>query len=177
LTASNAIVGGTVSVIGGGKFANGAVTGAFTMLFNDILHNDNVENKRENLARSAEREWRNHSTQWKTVGLVSKCNIFAQDMMVENDMAPYDNALSAGDWGDPHKEISGWEVVKGEPQRGDIGAYKANYSNATGHMGIMVDSKNIIYAGSSVMPQIGRASRLDETWVNRNWVFRRYIGK
>jgi hypothetical protein len=36
LTASNAIVGGTVSVIGGGKFANGAVTGAFTMLFNDL---------------------------------------------------------------------------------------------------------------------------------------------
>jgi hypothetical protein len=36
LTASNSIVGGTVSVIGGGKFANGAVTGAFTMLFNEL---------------------------------------------------------------------------------------------------------------------------------------------
>ena len=29
-----AVVGGTASVIGGGKFANGAVTGAFTQLFN-----------------------------------------------------------------------------------------------------------------------------------------------
>lgn len=30
-----AIVGGTASVIGGGKFANGAMTGAFSRLFND----------------------------------------------------------------------------------------------------------------------------------------------
>ncbi len=34
-----AIVGGTASVIGGGKFANGAMTGAFSRLFNDL--NDN----------------------------------------------------------------------------------------------------------------------------------------
>ena len=38
LTAGNAVLGGTVSVIGGGKFANGAVTGAFTMLFNELSH-------------------------------------------------------------------------------------------------------------------------------------------
>lgn len=39
LCAANAVIGGTVSLIGGGKFANGAVTGAFTMLFNDCVHN------------------------------------------------------------------------------------------------------------------------------------------
>ena len=38
LTAGNAVLGGTVSVIGGGKFANGAVTGAYTMLFNHLVH-------------------------------------------------------------------------------------------------------------------------------------------
>ena len=38
LSAANAVIGGTVSVIGGGKFANGAVTGAFTMLFNELAH-------------------------------------------------------------------------------------------------------------------------------------------
>ena len=32
------MVGGTASAIGGGKFANGAVTGAFVMLFNDLRH-------------------------------------------------------------------------------------------------------------------------------------------
>jgi RHS repeat-associated protein len=36
--ALGAVVGGTVEEIGGGKFANGAVTGAFTVLFNDALH-------------------------------------------------------------------------------------------------------------------------------------------
>ncbi|MDP3912941.1 MAG: hypothetical protein Q8R96_04290 [Bacteroidota bacterium] len=41
LTAGNAVIGGTVSVIGGGKFANGAVTGAFTMLFNHLAHDNN----------------------------------------------------------------------------------------------------------------------------------------
>lgn len=34
--AGAAIVGGTASVIGGGKFANGAMTGAFSRLFNDL---------------------------------------------------------------------------------------------------------------------------------------------
>jgi RHS repeat-associated protein len=33
-----AVVGGTVEEIGGGKFANGAVTGAFTALFNAVMH-------------------------------------------------------------------------------------------------------------------------------------------
>ncbi len=36
--ASSAVLGGTISEIGGGKFANGAVTGAYSMLFNDIQH-------------------------------------------------------------------------------------------------------------------------------------------
>jgi hypothetical protein len=33
-----AIAGGTVSSISGGKFANGAVSGAFVMMFNDMAH-------------------------------------------------------------------------------------------------------------------------------------------
>ena len=36
----SAMVGGTVSVIGGGKFANGAVTSAFQFMFNHVLHPD-----------------------------------------------------------------------------------------------------------------------------------------
>ena len=33
-----AVVGGTIEEIGGGKFANGAVTGSFTVLYNEMLH-------------------------------------------------------------------------------------------------------------------------------------------
>lgn len=35
---ASAIVCGTVNEIGGGKFANGAITGAFAFLFNDVMH-------------------------------------------------------------------------------------------------------------------------------------------
>jgi len=38
--AMNAIVGGTASELGGGKFANGAVTGAFVMMYNEMGHLD-----------------------------------------------------------------------------------------------------------------------------------------
>ena len=35
---ASAVLGGTVEEIGGGKFANGAITGAYSMLFNDMMH-------------------------------------------------------------------------------------------------------------------------------------------
>ncbi|MGH8016716.1 MAG: RHS repeat-associated core domain-containing protein [Opitutaceae bacterium] len=39
-TIAAAVIGGTASVLGGGKFANGATTGAFTYLFNSALHHN-----------------------------------------------------------------------------------------------------------------------------------------
>ncbi len=41
--AANAVVGGTAAELGGGKFANGAITGAFSMLFNDMMHKELTE--------------------------------------------------------------------------------------------------------------------------------------
>ena len=38
--AANSILSGTLEEIGGGKFANGAITGAFSILFNDMMHDD-----------------------------------------------------------------------------------------------------------------------------------------
>lgn len=35
---ASSVVGGTVEEIGGGKFANGATTAAFSMIFNEIMH-------------------------------------------------------------------------------------------------------------------------------------------
>jgi hypothetical protein len=40
-TTVSAILGGAGSALGGGKFANGAVTGAFAYLFNDLAHPSN----------------------------------------------------------------------------------------------------------------------------------------
>ena len=37
------VVGGTASVLGGGKFGNGAVTAAFGYLYNHLMHQDGAE--------------------------------------------------------------------------------------------------------------------------------------
>jgi hypothetical protein len=42
---SSAVLGGTIDEIGGGKFANGAITGAYGMLFNDLRHDDDDPRK------------------------------------------------------------------------------------------------------------------------------------
>jgi hypothetical protein len=36
----SAAIGGTAEALGGGKFANGAVTGAYVMMFNHLMHGD-----------------------------------------------------------------------------------------------------------------------------------------
>ena len=37
---ANAVLSGTVSELGGGKFANGAITGAYSIMFNDMMHRE-----------------------------------------------------------------------------------------------------------------------------------------
>ncbi|MDR0969400.1 MAG: DUF5675 family protein [Lentimicrobiaceae bacterium] len=43
--AMSAVLGGTAEALGGGKFANGAITGAFVMLFNHLQHAVDNKNK------------------------------------------------------------------------------------------------------------------------------------
>lgn len=45
--AANAIISGTAAELGGGKFANGAITGAFEKLFNDFMHTDPPQKGKE----------------------------------------------------------------------------------------------------------------------------------
>lgn len=42
---ASSVLGGSVSEIGGGKFANGAITSAFHMMFNDLRHPDPKNNR------------------------------------------------------------------------------------------------------------------------------------
>jgi hypothetical protein len=133
------------------------------------------------LARSAEREYINYSTKWYSRE-GPQCNIFVHDMMAENGMNPTGRALSAGTWGTKSSNIRGWSVVSdGSIIEGDIAAYKANYSNATGHMGIMVNNggMKIVYAGSS---QVNHITGTPVSWWmgkpnSPNWVVWRYIGR
>lgn len=40
MIAANAVLSGTIDELGGGNFANGAITGAYSMMFNDLMHVD-----------------------------------------------------------------------------------------------------------------------------------------
>jgi len=43
----SAVTGGTAEKLGGGKFANGAVTGAYVMMFNHLMHSGKDNNPQE----------------------------------------------------------------------------------------------------------------------------------
>ncbi|MFV0377408.1 MAG: T6SS effector amidase Tae4 family protein [Mangrovibacterium sp.] len=58
-----AVVGGTASELGGGKFANGAVTGAYTMLFNHIAHR--TEDQQKTQSGGDDREFPSFSELWE----------------------------------------------------------------------------------------------------------------
>jgi hypothetical protein len=55
-TAASGIVGGFASVAGGGKFENGAVTGAFGYMFNQAAHSGNDPNTRHQMGVDAAME-------------------------------------------------------------------------------------------------------------------------
>ena len=52
--AANAVIGGTAEELGGGKFANGAITGAFSMLFNDLMHQEPPEKEKKDMWKIGE---------------------------------------------------------------------------------------------------------------------------
>ena len=56
---ANAVLGGVVSELGGGKFANGAMTAAYTMMFNDLAHKKRHRLfMRSNKYKSTHPQWR-----------------------------------------------------------------------------------------------------------------------
>ena len=70
------------------------------------------------------------------------------------------NGPTAGQWGDANVTIPGYPVVE-NPQPGDIVAIPHEYSDATGHVGIVVD----------VNKTASQSSITDKITIN-NWGFR-----
>ena len=86
----------------------------------------------------------------------NKCNQFVYDVMIEAGVSPpptvpryviFSRPPTAGEWADSSTTITGWTVVT-EPQPGDVVAEAHNYSDATGHCGIVVGSKLTCSASS-----------------------------
>ncbi|MBO4719364.1 MAG: VCBS repeat-containing protein [Prevotella sp.] len=54
--AASAVLGGTVDELGGGKFANGAITSAFSIMFNDMIHPKNITEYRRLRKKEIEKD-------------------------------------------------------------------------------------------------------------------------
>lgn len=110
----------------------------------------------------------------------NKCNLFIFDVLVEAGIKPppvvakyifLSRPPTAGEWADPSISIQGWTIVN-EPEPGDIVAEAHNYSDATGHVGIVVDKKQTVSASALVGGVI-----VQNDWGFRNEnkpTFRRY---
>jgi cell wall-associated NlpC family hydrolase len=80
---------------------------------------------------------------------------------------------SAGDWGDPNITIPGWEIVKNlEP--GDVAAYKADYTDASGHCGVYTGDGKGVWANAT---EVRYDYINNEVWqTDHTIIYRRYVG-
>lgn len=101
-----------------------------------------------------------------------KCNKFVYDVLLEAGMKPPEmskwhglgtRAPTAGEWATASTVIPGWTVVTAA-QPGDVVAEAENYSDATGHVGIVVGAKSTVSA-AALPPKPG-------TVVENDWGFR-----
>ena len=183
--AASAVVGGTASRATGGKFANGALTGAFSRAFNDERHASEVRKK---IARQAKELLTNKSEEYayrEAIGNFGKntykCNKFVYDAAVaakaniDLNIDAHGNAWPplADTWGNPHKEMSGWKIVD-SPAPGDIVAeHRPHYTRATGHVGIIANTKlEVISAGKKGVYK----GPLQTVFPGDSVVYRRYVG-
>lgn len=93
----------------------------------------------------------------------NKCNLFVNDVLTEVGISvawiehgastkiPYYQRLSpptAGEWATPTKLTNSWSTNY-SPLPGDIGAYKADYTDASGHVGFVLADGVCVSAGWS----------------------------
>jgi cell wall-associated NlpC family hydrolase len=143
---------------------------------------------RENIVRVAEshkgeNSWAKRQAKGNLDAGKWKCSKFVYDILKEAgiDMGlPNGNWIlggkypyTAGQWGDPNFKIPGWELVT-VPQPGDIAAYKADYTDASGHIGIYVgDGKGIWTNETTVREDFIN----NEVWHTPHTInYRRYVG-
>lgn len=199
MIAFGALSGGIGAELSGGNFFKGFMQGGMVAGLNHSLHeiagsgDDPVKRRRE-IVKNAKSH--NGSTDWaydKENGRfdagTNKCNQFVDDVLGESGIYTPDpngklaivgfgTPVTAGQWADPNYNIPGWQVV-GSPQAGDIVAISANFSNATGHVGIMISSTESIYAAHNLVKisDFGSSSRHFVNYPGNNgYVYRRYIG-
>ena len=157
-----AAIGGTASVISGGKFANGAITGAFAQMHNDEKTSRHLINKTLQLIAQAKKiakqaTAKNGSTAWaydKKKGTLpagtNKCTLFVHDVLTgagiklelqDHGYSTYipfvgtaDSPYTAAQWTAGDVPMFTSESIAAP---GDIASYAFDYGDATGHAGIV----------------------------------------
>jgi RHS repeat-associated protein len=180
--------GGISANLFGGDFWDGARDGLIVATLNHFAHGIP-----ESVARTAEKYV--GSSAWAkdvekdNFGVGDwKCNKFCYDVLDENNVAPLmqreillsdgiwwkSRAYTAGEWADPNIEIKNWKIV-GEPKRGDVAAYKAPYSDATGHVGIVTGGGRGVWANNYTIRQDFINNKVWDT--QQTIIYRRYVKK
>lgn len=107
----------------------------------------------------------------------NKCNLFVYDVLCsaaacpplrDHNWIPPKYAPIASDYAEPTKVIPGLPVVQGDPRPGDIVAEAHNYSDASGHVGIVVDYDAATNKGTSLSVS-AKSGRVELT----DWGFRK----
>ncbi|NHA03474.1 CHAP domain-containing protein [Mucilaginibacter sp. HC2] len=147
-----------------------------------------VQDIRNNIVRIAENyegstAWGYYVAKGNFPARCNKCNLYVYDVLKKagaNPGLPHVNGKfpsTAADWANPFVKIPGWIVLtsKQAPMLGDIVAVQENYSDATGHVGIVI-GPNLTSSFSSYTQQV-----TENDWGfrsdNGGWpVFRRYVG-
>ena len=178
-------LGGTVAELGGGKFANGAMTAAFAFLFSDNSHDKNNDNE---LAAEERLQLEIGEYAKSFVGDLapngdSYCNHFVKYILTHFGVYPNGNDLLAKDWA--NRDIPNWKIVTdGSFRNGDVAAFAWQMTDATGHCGIvynvMINNQlipHLIYVTyNSANVKMNKLSvfRLGSNNKKPNWIIRRY---
>jgi len=93
--------------------------------------------------------WAYGAFEWPYPANTNKCNLFVYDVLCSASSCPPkvetprwwapNRPPLAGEWGDRGVSIPGFAIVEGDPRPGDVIAEKHDYTDASGHVGIVVE--------------------------------------
>ena len=163
------ISGGAGAALTGGNFWQGAATGFVVSAANHVAHRIEQNKRiRVRIVRTAKKyegskEWAKAIEKDNFDAGTHKCIKFVYDVLKESGASPglpngnpvkkffgYGSPPTAGQWRDPNYNIPGWRVVS-SPQAGDIAAYSYQYSDATGHVALMLSPTTSIGANEFIV--------------------------
>ncbi len=193
MIASGGLSGGLSSAIAGGNFWSGVREGLITAGLNHAMNHlvDKTSDTRKKIIKNARAKEGISDYAYKTEidnfgEDTNKCNKYVYDVLEESGASPgtpNGNSLkkavglgsppTAGDWANPDFNIPNWDVVS-TPQAGDVVAYAHQYSNATGHVAIMLSDKLSIGANKTTVRVTDFGSNPSRLPAGATYVYRRY---